>query len=96
MESAIRREKAIKKWNREWKLRLIEESNGEWRDLWLDIVGGEREVPDQQDQNGLTSRPAVEERLRLRGNDENFKFLAAIPNVASLSAHARPYSRLFS
>jgi predicted GIY-YIG superfamily endonuclease len=26
-------EKAIKKWNRVWKLRLIEEANPEWRDL---------------------------------------------------------------
>jgi putative endonuclease len=33
MESAIRREKALKKWNREWKIRLIEKMNPEWRDL---------------------------------------------------------------
>jgi len=38
MESAITREKSIKEWNREWKLRLIEESNPEWRDLYPDIV----------------------------------------------------------
>ena len=30
---AIRREKQIKKWNREWKERLINEVNPEWRDL---------------------------------------------------------------
>ncbi len=34
---AIAREKALKKWNRGWKLRLIEESNPDWRDLWEDI-----------------------------------------------------------
>jgi putative endonuclease len=34
---AIRREKQIKRWHREWKLRLIEERNPQWRDLWLDI-----------------------------------------------------------
>ena len=39
MESAILREKQLKKWNREWKLRLVQESNPEWRDLWEDIVG---------------------------------------------------------
>jgi len=39
MESAIHREKQLKKWNREWKLRLVQESNPEWRDLWDDIVG---------------------------------------------------------
>jgi putative endonuclease len=38
MESAISREKAIKKWERGWKLRLIEESNPEWRDLYPGIV----------------------------------------------------------
>jgi putative endonuclease len=30
---AITREKAIKKWRRDWKIRLIEEMNPEWRDL---------------------------------------------------------------
>jgi putative endonuclease len=38
MESAIIREKPIKKWNREWKLRLIEETNPQWRDLYPEIV----------------------------------------------------------
>ncbi|QWF14814.1 GIY-YIG nuclease family protein [Lysobacter capsici] len=38
MESAIVREKRLKKWNREWKIRLIEQTNPEWRDLWNDIV----------------------------------------------------------
>ena len=33
MRSAITREKQIKKWNRDWKLRLIERDNPGWRDL---------------------------------------------------------------
>jgi putative endonuclease len=37
-ESAIRREKQLKKWNRDWKIRLIEEENLEWRDLTHLIV----------------------------------------------------------
>ncbi|MCY4583703.1 MAG: GIY-YIG nuclease family protein [Chloroflexi bacterium] len=37
MMSAIAREKAIKKWNRAWKLELIEVSNPEWRDLYDEI-----------------------------------------------------------
>ncbi|WP_313801191.1 GIY-YIG nuclease family protein [Sphingobium sp.] len=37
MEEAIRREKQIKKWNRQWKIDLIEQSNAEWRDLALDL-----------------------------------------------------------
>jgi len=40
MEHAIVREKRLKKWNRIWKLRLIEEANPEWLDLWEDILGG--------------------------------------------------------
>ncbi len=38
MESAITREKQLKKWNRAWKLQLIEESNSAWRDLYADIT----------------------------------------------------------
>ena len=33
MESAIRREKHMKKWNRAWKLEPIEKENPDWRDL---------------------------------------------------------------
>jgi len=36
-ESAIIREKQLKKWNRLWKLRLIEENNPDWRDLFPDV-----------------------------------------------------------
>ena len=37
-ESAIVREKQIKKWNRVWKLELVERTNPDWRDLFTDIV----------------------------------------------------------
>ena len=37
MESAIIREKRIKKWNRSWKLALIEKENSDWRDLAEDF-----------------------------------------------------------
>lgn len=39
MSGAIAREKAIKKWSRAWKLRLIEEQNPHWQDLWPEIIG---------------------------------------------------------
>ncbi len=38
MEEAIRREKQLKKWNRAWKLALIERQNPEWADLWPTIA----------------------------------------------------------
>ena len=34
MESAIQREKNIKKWRRAWKLELIERINPDWRDMY--------------------------------------------------------------
>jgi len=34
IENAIRREKRLKKWNRAWKIRLIEETNPNWADLY--------------------------------------------------------------
>jgi putative endonuclease len=36
---AITREKQIKKWNRQWKLRLIEEMNPDLKDLYDEITG---------------------------------------------------------
>jgi len=38
MVSAIRREKQIKKWHRDWKLKLIEGENPDWNDLWEKIL----------------------------------------------------------
>ncbi len=34
MKEAIVREKRLKKWNRGWKVSLIEARNPEWKDLW--------------------------------------------------------------
>ena len=39
IESAILREKAIKKWRRAWKLSLIEETNPTWQDLYETLTG---------------------------------------------------------
>lgn len=38
MNSAILREKQMKKWNRAWKLRIIEEMNPNWEDLYNKII----------------------------------------------------------
>jgi putative endonuclease len=38
IEEAILREKQIKKWNRKWKLELIENENPHWKDLYNDLL----------------------------------------------------------
>ena len=37
-DTAIEREKQIKKWERAWKLRLVEEHNPGWKDLYNDLL----------------------------------------------------------
>ncbi len=39
VSSAISREKVLKKWERKWKLELIEKENPEWRDLYYELGG---------------------------------------------------------
>ena len=36
--TAIQREKQLKTWNRQWKIRLIEKMNPTWKDLWEELV----------------------------------------------------------
>jgi len=36
---AIRREKALKRWTRDWKIALVERENPGWRDLWQAVCG---------------------------------------------------------
>lgn len=38
MLDAIAREKQLKKWNRAWKLKLIEDANPGWKDLFDDLT----------------------------------------------------------
>ena len=38
--SAITREKQIKKWNRVWKIELIESMNPNWNDLYYELTSG--------------------------------------------------------
>jgi putative endonuclease len=42
MPEAIHREKQLKKWNRAWKIKLIEKQNPEWVDLWPGVAGGQQ------------------------------------------------------
>ena len=45
MDAAIAREKQLKKWNRLWKLRLVEQANPEWIDLFDRNSGEIAELP---------------------------------------------------
>lgn len=36
IDDAIKREKQLKNWHREWKMKLIEQDNPNWEDLWED------------------------------------------------------------
>ncbi len=38
MEEAVKREKQLKKYNRRWKIRLIEQLNPTWEDLFSKII----------------------------------------------------------
>jgi len=35
---AIQREKQMKKWNRQWKINLIEKENPQWNDLYEELL----------------------------------------------------------
>jgi putative endonuclease len=66
MDAAIQREKQVKKWNRQWKINMIERGNPGWRDLWPEINGAAAPMDPRlrgDDEPKLDSR--------LRGNDEH-------------------------
>ena len=75
MESALAKEKAMKKWLRKWKLATIEKTNPDWRDLWPEILGAVVPAPSvvpakagtQQNKNALDSSNPLDSRIC--GND---------------------------
>ena len=68
MDSAISKEKAMKKWQRQWKLSTIEQQNPDWVDLWPEITG-ETTPPLVVPANAGTQKARNELDSRLRGND---------------------------
>ncbi len=40
VNATVRREKQLKKWNRQWKINLIEEFNPDWKDLYENLIRG--------------------------------------------------------
>lgn len=67
MESAISREKAMKKWLRKWKLAAIEKTNPDWHDLWPEIIGA---VPPAVVPANAGTQNSTALDSRIRGNDE--------------------------
>jgi putative endonuclease len=53
-ETAIQREKQIKKWERAWKLGLIEENNPTWKDLYDDILELDSRLRGNDGQDGCS------------------------------------------
>jgi putative endonuclease len=47
VDEAIKREKRLKRWNRAWKIELIEKDNPQWRDLYGELCGQYPWVPGQ-------------------------------------------------
>ncbi|QSB00684.1 GIY-YIG nuclease family protein [Methylomonas sp. EFPC1] len=70
MESAISREKALKKWRREWKLKTIEAFNPNWLDLWSQI-NGQAPLPVVPAHAGTKRGLGNHLDSRSRGNDES-------------------------
>jgi putative endonuclease len=67
MTAAIRRERRLKKWLRDWKLALIERENPEWRDLAADPVSRERSGLDATGGGRLAPRSFPGAAARPRG-----------------------------
>ncbi|WP_288759249.1 GIY-YIG nuclease family protein [uncultured Brevundimonas sp.] len=61
--TAIRREKALKRWNRVWKLELIEKTNPGWADLYPSLCGWAPDPRVKPEDDGIGSVEAFLKRL---------------------------------
>ena len=52
IDDAIKREKQLKNWHRQWKINLIEEDNPDWKDLWKK----EKYIKTEAEANSQTER----------------------------------------
>ena len=70
IDAAIHREKQIKKWNRAWKIALIEAENPDWTDLAVGLFGfAPLSRPSRESGNPSPAGPEMDSRFR--GNDES-------------------------
>ena len=82
IEDAIRRERQLKKWRREWKLDLVRTSNPSWRDLALEVMSAPGDALGMPEVGRVSATEAAEVigdavpegrhsvDSRVRGNDE--------------------------
>jgi putative endonuclease len=67
IHAAIQREKQLKKWKREWKMRIIEEFNPEWKDLYYEYGGKEFDEAMSEPEAELEAMPhLVKEKISKR------------------------------
>ena len=64
VDSALQREKQLKKWNRQWKLALIEEHNANWQDLYEQLLLATNRFPINTGSPIRSSITNVEDRRR--------------------------------
>ena len=73
--AAIQREKQLKKWNRKWKIELIEKINPDWNDLYYEYGGTDDlydEYYEELKKSGYrrTLRDPIESGMTKKGNDK--------------------------
>jgi hypothetical protein len=84
MSDAILREKRLKKWNRQWKIRIIEEMNPDWRDLFDEFWGAILDGPADRARLGLDVVPNLNlHGLRLHGSDERCEVSKPVSSMNS-------------
>jgi len=67
LEEAVKREKQLKKWRREWKIKLIEKNNPGWEDLFCELI-----------KTKISGSPVAGPREQLLGESEGNKEEALI------------------
>jgi len=53
LEEAVKREKQVKKWNRRWKIRIIEQLNPKWEDLFSETINANNPGSPAENQGSL-------------------------------------------
>jgi putative endonuclease len=66
LEEAVKREKQLKKWNRRWKIRVIEQLNPKWEDLFSETINANNTGSPAENQSSYGS-PVLSQWSSTRG-----------------------------